>query len=769
MPDDDTPKNPLSHLDPREKLDAKLLITELSSALRRAASTGYFDRMQLNMDTRYCLWPDQSDDGRKWEKKNRRLKPGESSEVFPFPGASDVRVRKVHEIATERVGFMKVAYDMVDVRMGPRDMMTDDDLVQKGALWTMAANYYLEDAKRELRRQNSRWVDIAETFGHSLLHVGWRESKQLDKKSITQDQLMVLVSEAAVQVELQTRQLLLQERGLPPEGAALTPEEDQQIRAAAMMMLQDLIEDPKARKILAEELRKFDDKMTVAESLRVAGGLSRKGEALYYVPVVRDSGPVLRALTPYVDVFMPPETTSVKEAQFIAMQEWVSDVTLRERVETEGYDANIVSLVIDKGAGMTFDFIENGSLGKNYEWVISGGTVGGRLVQPEDRSRLWQILHVYYRATSKSGIPVLYHTIVYGDVTDDALKHECCEHAHGQYPFVERMTQPERDTLIASEGIGEISFTDQKEIKTQRDARVDDTSVKMRPPVLVPLNHSGGRLPMRPGAQIPMKMTGGQGKPEFLVPPTDARSSKEIEEVTTDSLDKLWFRGPNVDEVVKQTMRRVMVQDYQSDLEAARKMIWELVQQNCSDRVKAGVINGIPANMEFTREEIQGGVSIQMHFDVNDLDYKMVESKAKMFREVLAPLDPEGLLPTNEVLGVLLAGVAPGWARALQRPQNMAKQKEEDEERRALGDILNGLEPDYVPGKNHTARLQFLTRAAQQPGPDGRPTRVQRILAENPDVMALLQNRLKFHQFQIDETIKNPRIGRLGVEPVNQV
>ena len=49
----------------------------------RRRSTSLFNRAKQNHDSRYCRWPGQSEDGRKWTPR-----PGER-EVRPWKGASD--------------------------------------------------------------------------------------------------------------------------------------------------------------------------------------------------------------------------------------------------------------------------------------------------------------------------------------------------------------------------------------------------------------------------------------------------------------------------------------------------------------------------------------------------------------------------------------------------------------------------------------------------------------------------------------------------------
>jgi hypothetical protein len=751
-------KSPLSQLDPREKLNPEQLLKDLRGALLRANEAGFYTRLLLNLNTRYCRWDNQSEDGRKWKKDERKLKPGDTPEVFPFPGASDARVRKVDEIIRERVGFTQAAYDRAEMRIGPRDLKVDEDLVEQSARWGMVANYYIEDNERELRRQARRWSDLAETYGHGVLFNGWKVTSQQDRRTISSEQLMQLVGAVAVQLARQAAEAA---------GRQLTPDEEGMALRGAMLQLERMIQDEGQRGALEQALMRFDPQMTPSEARRVATGLKRTGEAVYYVPTVRQAGPVTRALTPFVDVFYPPETVTLREALWIAMPEWVSDVELRERVVSDGYDKAWVDAVIDKGAGLCFDWSTEVAMAQ-FDWVASGGSVGKALAASLKRteSRMWQIMHVYYRATTKSGVPALYHTVLFGAVNDQAGLHECCEHAHGQYPFVERMAQPERDCLLDCEGVGEISFTYQQEIKVQRDMRVDFASLTIQPPCFVPLNHVGGSMDFRPRKQIPIRQTGGMGKPEFVKVPGDARGSQEVEDTTAKSLDKLWFRGPEVDPEVKLTMRQNLVSDFLADLKAARKMMWENIQQFASQEVKAGVVGGVPVSLETTREQIQGATSLTMYFDVGDLDPGLVEKKAKLFKEVVAPLDRKGLLPTEEVMKVVLAGVAPGWARLLQRDPNKVAEDERKDEEEILSRMLNGIQSPYVPGKDHQLRLQVIMEALGRTTEKGQPTRVRQILETDADVQELVKRRIQFHEFQIKQYTENPDIGRLGVEPV---
>ena len=106
MPDDI--ESPLTKLHPRKTLgapDIAALLDDISAELQAAAALDIFRRMELNHDTRFAWWPGQTDDGRKWNVKERwdRLSPGQepTRAVFPWQGASDSRVRLVETVIRE--------------------------------------------------------------------------------------------------------------------------------------------------------------------------------------------------------------------------------------------------------------------------------------------------------------------------------------------------------------------------------------------------------------------------------------------------------------------------------------------------------------------------------------------------------------------------------------------------------------------------------------------------------------------------------------------
>src|SRR5687768_14117047 len=83
--------------------DLSELKEDFQDAVQRR-DTNIFRRQRLNYEARYCVWANQSRDGRKWTA-------AKGSKPFPWPGASDARVALVDKYINEDVSFLMVVLD----------------------------------------------------------------------------------------------------------------------------------------------------------------------------------------------------------------------------------------------------------------------------------------------------------------------------------------------------------------------------------------------------------------------------------------------------------------------------------------------------------------------------------------------------------------------------------------------------------------------------------------------------------------------------------
>lgn len=775
---------PFNRLAPTAELDAEkisALILEMKSALSGASAMDFFGRMEENHNARCCWWPGQSRDGKKWPQhggRASRLDPGQSEDIFPWPGGSDTRIRLVDTIIAERRDVKRLALQRKQERIGPRDMSPDDDPQAQAALWGQVLNYYDDMARWNMRTSAAQWADIAEEYGHSVLYVGWKFDSQVVSRTIAPEDLASMGTQQSLAAAEQMALVAHLEAGGTEETAEpLTAEQRAIVISQAANALSELVEDEDAQAAVAVMLREYDPEMPVSEARRVAKEIRVGVPVEYYASTAYNEQPEWRALTPFLDVFYPATTTRLCEAPWVAMTEWVSQAELESRVETQGYDDEWVAKVLDKGPGRSLE-LTGMSLAS---WVLSNGTVR---VSLDDQEKRFQILHVYFRAAALGAARAVYHSVIHGHVVDSAGYHECCETEAGQYPFVEHVREPFASYLLASRGIGEISSTYVNEIKAQRDMRADLASITIKPPFKVPLNQAGGRIDFRPGAQIGMRSTAGMGLLEPIELKADPKGSMEVEATTLDSLNELWSRGPKVDPETRMTARQTMVSDFLEDVRRAKLLTFALCQQFAAEEIKAAFVGGLPVNLNATREQIQGRASLELDFDVTELDGEMLAKRMQAIQGLLS-VDNAALILRAPLLKALTAMLLPASYKLIVADPQKQQQSEIDDESRILTEIVSGTQFDeqssYQPGMDHASRLQLLSTilglnvdkkgailGMQPRGPDGQPSRAQKLMTEDPDVGARVANRLKFHAFQLAQQ-DNATTGRVGVEPVSQI
>src|SRR5690606_1442761 len=101
---------------------------------------------------------------------------------------------------------------------------------------------------------------------------------------------------------------------------------------------------------------------------------------------------------------------------------------------------------------------------------------------------LYHVVCGYYRETDVNNLPTIYYTIFCPDVTTDAnnnkvvLYHDILPLNPVRYPFEIITRERTSRQLLSSRGIPEVAFAWQREMKFQRDSRIDRTTLTTVPP-----------------------------------------------------------------------------------------------------------------------------------------------------------------------------------------------------------------------------------------------------------------------------------------------
>jgi hypothetical protein len=755
----------MTALRPRQKPDPKSMIDEIRRATGRAGDLDFYSRMEVNHWYRFCWWEGQTWTGR---KDGEDLDP---RKTFPWTGASDARVPLIDEVINERVDQLMVAFDLARFRVGPRDLSADNNVQNRSAVWSGVAEYYQDESREEMRTAVCQWVDWADEFGHAVLYVGWKEKLQLERKTIRAADLLELRAGAALTAAQNAALVEAQAAGIEVEDPSQLISHEQQVAIMAgveAMLAEDVLSTEVTEELVASILQ-WDPEMPESEARRIASVMSLDGEVEYFAPYVAESQPCWTALLPYIDVLYPPEVRKIQDSPWVAMTEWLTEVELREKVTAEGWSQAWVERVLER-PGKAYDFGTE-MWADRRNWVMSGGMVGIGVHNTSDEDApIYQVLHVYYRATAQAGVPCMYRTVLSGWVEDLEGFHEACPYAHGKYPFRERVREIRAKSMIESRGVGEVSFSDQVALKVHRDQLNDHASLQLLPPAEVPIQQGGGRFPaLRPGVQIPRRTTGtGAAGINWLKPPGNPAVSERAEQDIRMSVDRYWGRGAAVDPEVKLTRARARTGHFLGDVREVWKLTFQAIQEYAPEEIRVASVGGLPVDLQVSRQDIQGQVSLDLSFDPADFDLDTVMKKLRVLNEGLLPLDRRGSINTYNIVRAAVSAVMPQWVREIvPQSEEQTLQSEIEQEDQVLGQLLLGLEQPYIPGGDHRARLDLLQRRLQAKNPDGSPVAAVRILQANPDLAELVTNRMKFHKHQLDQQ-QNAVTGRVGVEPVQQ-
>ena len=686
--------------------------------LRQAATDAgdWFSRMERATHVRQCIWDGQSSDGRKHRDDLGK-------DPFPWEGAADTRVRTVDEIANEQAMLMLQSF----VRSRIQATGTETDDISWGQKVTTVLKYVVwTKMKGQIRREMTLAAQWRQWFGSSVTCIMWDQQLRKMEQTITTEGL------AAV--------LLSQDELQNPQAAMAG------IEAAKQLVL-----DPSREEQALAVLQKLSEILTKRGARKALEELRATGQTVIDVPEVFAAEPRITALLPMVDIFFPALTDDIQRSPWVAHREEISPEELRDRINTCGYDADWVESAI-KAKGMRFD--AGGFWATNLTLSMRGASYSAQAQRD-----LVEVFHVYRRTVDETGIPQIRCQVVSVSVPGGEAKDEPLAYLHGEYPYVvhqrEHLTRP----ILESRGVAEIADTWQNEQKVQRDARTDRTAVTVLPPLIVPARRGAGRLRLGPGAQIPA--AGRNEQYEWMrTPPYDA-GSIEIERATERAIGRYFGRmSEDVPPQLTGLHQGSLVDGWLLEVRQICSQILQLCQQYMSDAQVSRIAGSLGRPWQLTATEIQGQFDLSVEADPRDLNIETLKEKWG-FLEIIMKYDRAGRVDYGKLIEFGMAGIDPSMAESVLVPVEAANQKQVADEQDALAKMLAGIEPpmDPQPGMNYGLHLQVLQQSIQQ-NPE-----MQRRIASQPDTAALIENRMKFLQFQTQQ-LNNAQIGRIGAAPV---
>lgn len=657
---------------------------------------------------RFSRWAGQTDDG----KKHSENRP-EGSPAWPFEGASDVRNRLIDSSCNELSALLVTAFQRATIRASGVDL-TD------ATLGGVATNllHWVRDAKmpQELRKEAELGAQYALQYGWSAFFVGWQQHISKRTQEITAQELFDMAAQAEGSVLAELPQLIVD---APDQAAAI---------------LQTAIPD-----------------LDFREAKRMVKEMADTGRATYSEEYVSKNLPEIVALKPWDEIIVPPETADLQRSRVIYRRTWMSEVELREKITTEGWNPDWVEKALQQiGKSSTF---YNINLLPTTTMLVYNGVNYMNMVE---------VVYAYTKSLDGNA-PAIWYTVFCPQAASNRKEdsaswaiHKRLDYAHGEYPFVEFRREQLRRAVVDTRGIPELASTDQDEIKAQHDSIRDHTAFSTLPPIKV-VKRIGSINKVGPGVQLPVVNPSDYS---FMDPPArePMTAFRLIDRVEANHAAYFGTTNANVPPIKTQMLQQLLVNSWLLSWRSIFRQMFSLCCQYMTPEEIQRVSGGqLPQNLS----EIHNEFDLNVRFDVMDMDKEYIAQKIDFLTKV-AQLDTGGVLNRTRLTEMMIQAIAPEMANELIMNQQQASVQMFKDVQSDIGNMLLGNEALYQA--NDPAAQTKLQYAQQVMSSN---PKAQAALQQDQNFQALFQNYIKSLQMSVMQQ-QNAQIGRIGVTPVSQ-
>jgi hypothetical protein len=680
-----------------------------------------FARATLNHDSRYCVWPNQSPDGRKW---NPRMGEGE---VFPWEGASDARVNLIDLYVRKHVAFLMVLWSKMRLAVNATEV-NDEAFANRT---TTYLKWQMYTQMQEARAENELLANYVLERGCGVMGIFWARQRQLMYQELDPEGLVQLCYEKLMGGDQRFAEL--------PQ-MVFDPSKDEE----SAMLLSDLLTEP------GLERGDQGEAPPTAPLVKVLTEMRANGFARFPRQVVTMNRPKILAYSPNDDIFISPDAYRLEDAS-VFLVEVMREAKFRAYARDYGWDEQWSEQLVETQRGNTEfgGLLFNQRINRQASWLVPSR---GQL----DQRKLFLVVDAYRRLSDSNGVPGIYYTVFHPSMTTyngepTCGKHELLNYDHGQMPFVLFQQERRSRKIDDARGYGEVASTWQQQIKAEWDGRIDRSSIATLPPSFYP----NGQQPDKwgPGVQVPTMSPQAYG---FFQVPGDPAASKEVEDSVRHYADEYFGFAVDPENMTdSQAMRQKLADDWMSGQARVATQVLQLCQQFESDDIYFRVVGSSKGQtVHATRKEIEGEFDVQVGFDVANMDNEQKKVKLLLMQQLLS-MDINGIVDHNEALAMGFELLDPNAGERLLKPGDNATQAEADDETNVAMKLLLGLQQPVKPGQAYQMRLQVLQNFVQQ------SQAAQQALQGNPQAQQAMQQRIKDLTFQVQQQ-QNAVTGRGG-------
>lgn len=696
-----------------------------------------WNRLQTNDEVRYAQWGNQTLDGKKHSS--------ETEKAFPFENAADGQIFLADAVINELVAICVVSFWRAMVRA--TGAQSTEDKQELGANATKVMEWLVNTRmKRELVREVELSAQYLLTYGNAVLKPTWTRElgKKLQRLTFAQVQQ---IAQAYSQGDPQSVMAQLPAMILDPalEDAAVDI-----VRQVATEMVQQGFSE-----VLGDEGNAKLEGYTVSKSRARAfvRSLRDEGQGEIPVPFFFKNQPSIFCLKPWEEVFWNPEAADLQQTRVFEI-EFLNEVQLRSRAALEGWDEEWVEQAATlKGRFSAWSMQSQSQPLLNVEWQWNYVT---------QQSELIEVIHGYTPQVDTDGIRCVYHTIFSAHISKSkdgatalAAKHELLDLAHGQMPFVVGCRERTRRRITSSRGLPQLLNTRQREVKVQRDALLDHTSVSVFPPLNVYEDALGTKYNFGPAVQNTVIL--GR-EPKFMdVPARGTPVAFELMQVIqTEVQNDFGLAGQSVPVTRQQTKQQMLVNTFLLMWSEAFQQMFALVEQFLPDAEYQRVTGAkapLPKGDAIARQD-----DLVLHFDVRELDMDYVLAQYKAITMGVLPFDTDNVVDKSKLISIMLRAINPSLAGEVVRTPQAGQEQVMAQVQNDLMRMMLGFTPEY--GKDADPAAQMKMQAAQQLLQTN--PKLQQAMQQDPQFQEQIKEYGKNIQFNLEQQ-QNKGRGRTGV------
>lgn len=663
---------------------------------------------KLFLDSENDLKPtyDYHDDSHKdrfcdWEgrSKDGRKHGNKSEPAFPWEGASDMRTWNIDDITNKIVSVYSMAVSSSRISATISDKA---DPIAVGAA-EQFMNWYFNKGMPSSKRNLNLAAQWGVSFGISAIGVYWEEKI---------------------------------------------------IKTPSTFSLKDVEGSSFISEYLSGEEVEPSDK-AINDAINISG-LNEKKEAVKFLKSIKASGygrgmrevigtseARLKALRVGRDIFFPKNIEDIEDAPFVFTVEYLAPNQLRARALAENWKPGFVDRVLEHNK-------------KGFNEIRSSASEA-----LSDKYEDWRvrIVRSYYWAHDNSDSQTLRYCVFCPDDEDNLYAVSGVMEPQ-RYPFVLYAFENVESEIIDARGVSEIAIGWQREIKTQKDLRIDNASIAINPPKVFRVGNKPDTN-YAPAALIPVK--GGDFKIlENLNISGNPAASIEVEaSVKREMYD--YFGNPCVssENSASGLQLQFMVSGWLDFVGKVLGLVFEYCREYRLDSFRFKPEEASSGEIvEYSPEIMPQGLEFTLGFDVRDLDLTFYLKKFDLAAKYISTYDRNGDTNTSRLLRMVMSRLFPNDAPELISAPEESSKREILETQADLAAIFS-LQPVNAPEHcNARLRLQIISEYAQKPSIIGR-------MGVDKEFAEALQNYTKQLQFQVQQYEVNAQIGRIGTAPAS--